>query len=62
MDIVDLKTYPYDERVDVDTKALPDVVEPDAGDTLENPLDLTMDDDDDDEAFVNRIGPLVLLG
>jgi hypothetical protein len=64
MDIVDLKTEPY-ERVDVDTK-LPDVTA--AGDTPENPLDLTMMDDEEakDEAFVEReiarIGPLVLLG
>jgi hypothetical protein len=61
MDIVEVKTYPYD----VDTK-LPDVEA--AGDTPENPLDLTMMDDEEvkDEAFVEReiarIGPLVLLG
>jgi hypothetical protein len=62
MEIVYPRTEPYDERVDVDAKAQPDVVTPAVGDTLENPLDLTMMDDEEDEAFVNRIGPLVLLG
>jgi hypothetical protein len=58
---MEVKIEPYD----VDTK-LPDVAA--AGDTPENPLDLTMMNDEEDEAFVNhereiaRIGPLVLLG
>jgi hypothetical protein len=69
MDIVDFKTEPCGEHTDVDAKAQPDVVTPAAGDTLDNPLDLTMmDDEDDDEAFVNhereiaRLGPLVFQG